>query len=242
MILLLIPTTVLSQINCDKYPENYIPKDLDDALTYLDCIWSKADKDIFKEKPETEAVLELHFGTGMSIRNAWGLWGSEKYIANYFRTLGIFHPDDMSAIILTSFHRYLNDIDLNLDEQIKFYLDYWEKLQTAELERRINKFNEFSINDTVYFQYNYGFLSDTQENKYDNDLCVAKGLILDLDTDKLLLYIELLESCDEKGIKISTGGLYEQKGDLLILIKTIKENLKIGEREWTNYDIWTNDY
>ena len=41
--------------------------------------------------------------------------------------LGIYHPDDMSGIILDSYHRYLTGKEIKLEEQIKFYQDYWKK-------------------------------------------------------------------------------------------------------------------
>jgi hypothetical protein len=42
--------------------------------------------------------------------------------------MGIYHPDDMSGIILTSYHRYLNGQDIALEAQIKSYQDYWKKV------------------------------------------------------------------------------------------------------------------
>ena len=33
----------------------------------------------------------------------------------------------MSSIVLTSFHRYLNKMDIKLEDQVKYYKDYWEK-------------------------------------------------------------------------------------------------------------------
>lgn len=239
LIFLLISTSICAQIDCGKYPDKYVPTDLEDALNYLDCKWSKSDKDGFKNKPENDAVIELHFGTGMGIRNSWGLWKGDSGIAKYFRNLGINHPDDMSGIILTSFHRYLNKIDIKLDEQIKYYKDYWEKSKQAEIERKRNEFNEFSINDTVDFQYNFEYVSKKQENKEFDDSCIAKGLVVGKDTVDLKVQVRLLESCDEKGIIISKGDIYIQEGTEWILKEKDKiEIMKIGETKWTNYDIW----
>lgn len=95
----------------------------------MNCEWSESDKTEFKNKEEKEAVAELHFGTGMSIRNNWGLWKGKNKLPKFFRSKGIFHPDDMSSIILTSFHRQLNDKPIDLDEQVELYKDYWRKGQ-----------------------------------------------------------------------------------------------------------------
>jgi hypothetical protein len=175
----------------------------------------------------------------MGIRNSWGLWRGDSGIAKYLRNLGLNHPDDMSSIILTSFHRYLNRIDIKLDEQIKYYKDYWEKSKQAEIERKRNEFKEFSINDTIDFSYNHNYASKEQEDKYMDDSCIAKGLVIALDTVALRLQIRLLESCDNKGILISKSDIYIQEGTEWILKEKDKiEIMKIGEIKWTNYDIW----
>lgn len=239
LIFLLISTSIFAQIDCKKYPDKYVPIDLCDALNYLDCKWNESDKSGFKNKPEKDAVIELHFGTGMGIRNSWGLWKGDSGIAKYFKNLGIFHPDDMSGIILTSFHRYLNKIDIKLNEQIKYYKDFWEMSKQSESERRRMDFNEFCINDTVVFQYNFGYVSKDQEKKDMDESCVTKGLVIAKDTVDLKLQIRLLESCDKKGIIISRSDIYKQKGaDWKLKENNKLEIMKIGETKWTNYDIW----
>lgn len=149
-----------SQTNCD-YSEDYVPKDLNDALTYLDCKWTEKDKLDFKSKSENDAVVELHFGTGQAIRNNWGLWGKRKNsLVRYFNKNGIYHPDDISSIILTSFHRKLNNKPLDLDKQVESYKDYWVKAKAKNdsIENGIHKkseseFNNFSIGDTIKIEY-----------------------------------------------------------------------------------------
>jgi hypothetical protein len=239
IILTIFSNSILAQVDCEKYSDKYIPTDLDDALNYLDCKWSDSDKEGFKNKPEDDAVVELHFGTGMGIRNSWGLWKGDSGISKYFRDLGINHPDDMSGIILTSFHRHLNGSDIKLDEQVKFYTDYWEKSNQAELKRKREDFNEFNVNDSVDFLYNYDYVSKEQEDKDMDDICIARGLVIAKDTVDLRLQVRLLESCDEKGIIISKSDIYIQEGTEWILKEKDKiEIMKIGETKWTNYDIW----
>jgi hypothetical protein len=78
---------------------------------------------VFKEEKE-EDLPKYHFGTGMGIRNGWALWARSQ-LAKYFEEMGIFHPDDMSAIILTSYHRHLNNRDIRLDKQREYFARYW---------------------------------------------------------------------------------------------------------------------
>ncbi|MNR25193.1 hypothetical protein D3C85_1423280 [compost metagenome] len=89
---------------------------------------------------EDQFNLSSHFGMGTWIRNNWRLWGSGKF-SKYFNSIGIFHPDDMSCIILTSYYRYLKGQDLGLDKQVKYYQEYWK-----ELKGHSDRFK----NDTVY--------------------------------------------------------------------------------------------
>lgn len=142
--------------NCDRFTDDYIPKNLNDAIEYLNCTWSEKDKEEFKAKDEDEAVTELHFGTGLGIRNGWDLWKGRNSLSRYFRLKGISHPDDMSSIVLTSFHRSLNNKDIDLTGQIKFYKSYWSAARKEYKEKnkqlaKINKeeFSRYSIGDTV---------------------------------------------------------------------------------------------
>jgi hypothetical protein len=69
-------------------------------------------------------MVEYHFTLGLSIRNCWGLWsGGPLY--SHFHKLGLFHPDDMSAIILTSLWRRIHGQPLEIAGQIKEYQEYW---------------------------------------------------------------------------------------------------------------------
>jgi hypothetical protein len=76
-------------------------------------------------------IANTHFGFGMWIRNNWCLWGGSR-LSKYFNDLGIFHPDDMSSIILTSYHRYLNGEEIRLQEQIDHIKAYWLEMQEPE--------------------------------------------------------------------------------------------------------------
>jgi len=100
-----------------------LPVDLDDALRIL----------YDQLEPELEAIYKLsedeffgqaHHGLGRFLRNEWGLWGGSD-IQKWFKERGIHHADDMSGIILTSFHRKLLAKDIDLDEQIKHHIKYW---------------------------------------------------------------------------------------------------------------------
>lgn len=63
------------------------------------------------------------------MRNNWSLWG-DSGLSKWFKSIGIFHADDMSSIILDSLVRSLKDEPIDLDGQVKFYQDYWKKMKS----------------------------------------------------------------------------------------------------------------
>lgn len=113
----------------EEVKEIYIPKDLDDCFRELDKLLKKEDIEKIRKK-EIEAI-DMHFGLGMGLRNAWGLWGGSR-LAEYFNKMGIFHPDDMSGIILDSYVRYLRKEPIRLEDQIAVYKKFWEDAKKAQ--------------------------------------------------------------------------------------------------------------
>ncbi len=130
---LLIGFSILLSINSysqstDIKDLKYKPKNLDEAIYQLDRVFHDSIKSHIHDMSEDEFLSKSHMSTGMWIRNNWGLWKG-RGLAKYFNKLGIYHPDDMSSIILRSYHRHLYDKSYDLDCQIAFYQDYWKKME-----------------------------------------------------------------------------------------------------------------
>lgn len=106
----------------------YKPKDLDEAIVQLDRIFPDSFKTQIYNMSEDEFLSNTHMSTGMWIRNNWGLWKG-KDLAKYFNNLGIYHPDDMSSIILRCYYRHLHEKPYELDNQIAGYQDYWKRME-----------------------------------------------------------------------------------------------------------------
>jgi hypothetical protein len=70
ILFLVIPLHLIAQKPCQRFDKNYVPVHLEGALQYLDCSWSFADKDTFKNKNEDIACSELHRQYGMWMRNS----------------------------------------------------------------------------------------------------------------------------------------------------------------------------
>jgi glutathione peroxidase-family protein len=123
----------------------YIPKDLEDAFVELSKMLSPALLNEIRLKSERD-MIEYHHGFGKWLRNNWGLWAGLR-LAQYFRQLGINHPDDMSGIILTSFWRHLHSQPIKLEEQVEAYKEYWRK--GAEKEAAITHVSETAMSSPL---------------------------------------------------------------------------------------------
>lgn len=110
----------------DSKKENYKPVNLEEAVVQLKIIHHDSTKQKILAMTEDEFMAGAHMGLGMWMRNNWGLWKG-KELAKYFNSIGIYHPDDMSGIILTSYYRELHGQEWRVDDQVKYYQDYRKK-------------------------------------------------------------------------------------------------------------------
>jgi hypothetical protein len=102
-----------------------VPTNLDESFERLKKLLGEAEVKKFTTESEQSAIAMAHFGIGMWIRNNWGLWkgGTMK---DWFKDRGIVHADDMSGIILTSFHRYLRNEPIGFMDQVEHYRKFWK--------------------------------------------------------------------------------------------------------------------
>lgn len=126
IVVLFLGLIIVVSLITQKKDKGYIPKNLNEAISQLDILFTSKDKKEIFDMTEEEYLANSHFLTGVLIRNNWGLWGGQE-LAKYFNKIGILHPDDMSGIILCCYYRHLHNQDYKLVEQIKSYKDYWNK-------------------------------------------------------------------------------------------------------------------
>jgi hypothetical protein len=129
----LIVITAFGQQGPSKADLKYKPKDLDEAILQLEKIHNDTTKQKILAMTEREFIGNSHFGLGMWMRNNWGLWKGGE-LAKYFNSIAIYHPDDMSGIILTSYYRHLNGQEREFEKQVKYYQGYW-KASTEHFNR-----------------------------------------------------------------------------------------------------------
>ena len=127
LLLLACPNLTASQWTpaCDtSRPEDYIPVDLEDSLVQLYCTLNPQVVREMKSGTE-DAMARYHHGLGTGLRNTWGLWAGSR-LSRHLNGLGLKHPDDMSAVILSSFWRRLHGEPLRVEERVRYYQAYWE--------------------------------------------------------------------------------------------------------------------
>ena len=96
------------------------PKNLTECIQMLDKNLKTEDKDYIKTLTEDEFFMESHFTIGMGIRNEWIRSGNPELVT-FFLDQGVKHPDDMSAMILTSYYRHLLGKEIDFEGQISAY-------------------------------------------------------------------------------------------------------------------------
>lgn len=141
---LLFMTSCKSQIT--------LPRNLEEAVLYFQQKWTKPQLDEFKNTAEDKAVTEYHLETGTWIRNNWLHGSRDTTLTNYFHSLGIFHPDDISSIILTALHRTLNQRDIQLNKQIEKYKAYWQPIIDCKEKQKVQAvtiFNKYKEGDNI---------------------------------------------------------------------------------------------
>ncbi|MDA3882482.1 MAG: hypothetical protein PF481_04320 [Bacteroidales bacterium] len=198
-------STVYGQ-DVSKKELNYKPINLEEAVNQLKIIHQDSTKQKIMEMSEDEFLAGAHFGLGMWIRNNWGLWKGQE-LAKYFNSIGIYHPDDMSGIILTSYYRELHGQDWKIDEQIQYYQDYWkksnehfQKLKTDTAYQKMIQEQQDSILEAKLYQKKIEWAKGKKVNGYVEHRCGCleglflrtqiEGTIIEWQDDKLLLQID----------------------------------------------------
>jgi hypothetical protein len=96
-----------------------VPRTLDEALQALER--GLGERTIERLRIEEEDIaIRLVPTLGRWVQDRWGLAAGGP-LAQHFERLGLDHPDDMAAVILTSLWRRLHFRQIRLEEQIAWY-------------------------------------------------------------------------------------------------------------------------
>lgn len=72
-------------------------------------------------------VAAWHHTVGRSLRNSKSLWGDNDLTAE-FKSIGIWHADDMSAVLLHAVHRIMNRRPVNVKSLIEEFNAHWRMM------------------------------------------------------------------------------------------------------------------
>lgn len=214
----------------DSKKENYKPVNLEEAVEQLRIIHHDSTKQKILEMTEDEFLGGAHMGLGMWMRNNWGLWKG-KELAKYFNSIGIYHPDDMSGIILTTYYRKLHDQELKVDEQVKYYQDYWKKsnehfqrLETDTAYQKMIKAKQDSLQQAQFEQKKAKWTKGKKVSGYVEQRCgifeglflrtQIEGTIIEWQGDDLLLHID---NYIDKNKKKRVIKCYDIKNDTILI-------------------------
>ena len=119
--------------------EIFKPQNLEEAHLEIDRGLSEHAKEILKKdrneltEEEQNAYDHVlgHFGLGLWMRNNWNFWKGGK-LSKYFNELGIYHPDNMSGIILKSYKAKLRGEKYSIEEDIEDYKSYMKSMETPK--------------------------------------------------------------------------------------------------------------
>jgi hypothetical protein len=117
-----------------------IPKTLDECNTNLDTILDKMEIENIRNMKE-DSLITLHFGLGLYIRNNWIRGNSKNELIEYFEKKEIFHPDDISFIIINNYWHYLHHLTYNLENDIARVKKNWQEIIINDVENKINQEN-----------------------------------------------------------------------------------------------------
>lgn len=123
------------RIKKEKIYGVYIPADLAESFSELNKLTSKDSRNKFKTQPEKNIHRKLYFSLGRWIRYNWGFREGSRLTAKLNR-FGVYHPDDMSEMIIRAYHRYLNKKDLELKDLVEGIKANREEIKAAEKAKK----------------------------------------------------------------------------------------------------------
>ena len=101
--------------------EDIVPETFDEAVQVVIDELAPDDHTLINEMP-----IEICLATGQQtigdcIRKDWGLWDGEGKLFHCLKDLGLTHPEDMSAVILTAVICKVHGKEFNLKSEVQKY-------------------------------------------------------------------------------------------------------------------------
>ena len=119
----------------------YIPKDINDCFAQLDKLISPESQEKFKKMGEDAAVHKLYFSLGRWMWINWSMLDGSR-LTRYFGDYGMQNAEDMTTLIIRSYHRKLMNRDIDIKGQVEVFKQKYAKEKeehTARTAARLEK-------------------------------------------------------------------------------------------------------
>jgi hypothetical protein len=233
------PCDDFKSANCSKFSESFEPTNLTEAISYLECIWGGNDleklKSYYDEDEETQIYVKRKIFCLEQILHFHDT--DTQLFQFFFNKINDVMPSDVERIIYDSLHRKLNGLEINLDEQLEKYKEYYrkskEKAHAEYIKRRNRDFAEFNVGDIVEFTYRHYFLKRPED-------CKVEAFVNEIDTKEFMLKLEIIENCENEEFQVVHSEIYFKENEKCRLSSKEILNLRPnGEIIWTPYYYWT---
>ncbi len=142
---------LLAFFSCEK---KTIPDSLETAFDYLDKNWNDDQRLLFSALKHKE-YAPVYYGYDIENEIESILLKNHpvtEQLNLLFDSLGIYHNQDKSGIILNSYFDYINDKPIDLQNQVKIVLEYWNPIDECIKhikEKAFDTYKSFEKNDII---------------------------------------------------------------------------------------------
>lgn len=147
--MVMISLTISAQSEVRKNIRDFpIPKTIEECFEVLDKTMPNNEIQLIKTLQEDSICYHKEFKHKTDFFHAWKIYGGSQ-LTKYFNKKGLYGEYEIYNTILVSYHRYLNNEEIKLDEQINKY-----KLKQEEEEKEYLQRLQKDTIDGVYIPEN----------------------------------------------------------------------------------------
>ncbi len=223
---------------CNQFEENYVATNLNEAISYVECVWGKEDLEKLKSYDSQNETIQLYVRKKIFCleQRLQFLDPSTRLSQFFFDKLIDLMPSDIENIIYTSLQRKLNGEKINLDEQLENYKEYYkyrkDEANAEYIERRNKEFSEFKVSDTIQFSIDYSH--SEKPNR-----CNVQAFIKEIDSTEFMLKIEIVKNCVGEDFYEILSNVYSKENEIFILkSEEIINTMPNGKIIWTDSSLW----
>ena len=113
-----------------KFDQDSVPSTVDEAVQKV--VQGLTDED--REVIRATNLADVHFGLGISLRNAWSLWERDSPLKrDAAERFGIAHPDDISGLIVGWVYAIVRGEPFDPAATCAQYHEHWKRYGTDSL-------------------------------------------------------------------------------------------------------------